>query len=74
MAKEDYYVKCPFYKKNDAVHIRCEGISACSRVILQFNTKNQMLRHMNKFCKQETDYRKCDICKMLLKKYEEMQA
>lgn len=72
MGKEDYYVKCPFYRKNDVVNIRCEGISACSRVILQFNKKNQMLKHMETYCKGE--YTKCDICKMLMQKYEETRA
>ena len=71
MAKDSYFVNCPFYKKDDPVNVRCEGIGKNNRIILQFHTKSGKESHMRKFCKHETDYKECAIYKMLMKKYED---
>lgn len=71
MAKDNYYVSCPFYKKDEPVKIRCEGLEDDNRIILQFYTAQKKKTYMDQFCKSQADYKKCEICKMIEKKYEE---
>lgn len=67
--KKDDYVLCPFYKKEDPITIRCEGLTNDSRLALQFTTKEKRVKYQDAFCRTNC-YKKCKIHEMLMKKYE----
>lgn len=70
MTGDNWYPKCPFYKKEEPVIVRCEGLTKDSRLVLQFNSKKNRLLYQSKYCKTE-GYKKCRIYKMLMEKYDE---
>lgn len=69
MAADNYYVKCPFYKKDKTMEIRCEGVCEESRTVQQFRNKEKKREYYGKYCKEA--YRKCRIYKMMMQKYDE---
>ena len=68
----DKRVICPFYKevKLKNRYIVCEGVVKKSSLILAFYKTNEMNKHIEEYCCR--DYKKCIVCNMLFKKYEEV--
>lgn len=69
MANDNYYVKCPFYKKDKSTEIRCEGLTDESRIVQQFQNKRSKEEYLEKFCKDEKTCTQCEIYKSIMKKY-----
>lgn len=66
----DVYVKCPFYLRNGAVNIVCEGINS-NVVSHQFETVEAKGRYLGQFCC--VDYKKCPYYQALEKIYNEQE-
>ena len=62
-------IVCPFYRREDLLGITCEGITDDCLVSVHFFSKSKKQQHMNIFCNK--NYKCCEVCQMLLKKYEE---
>lgn len=67
---ERYFVECPFFKKAEALWIKCEGVDDRTRLSLMFFTKKEKADYMDGFCKDINRYCNCRISKMLMSKYE----
>lgn len=63
--------QCPFYKFDDfnKRRISCEGIVDNSTLALYFQRKRDYDTQLNVFCCEH--YKKCEVYKMLMEKYEE---
>ena len=66
---DDVDVKCPFYKGSNEKKISCEGITDDCIIILSFNSKAKRDIQKEIFCNQK--YKNCEVCRMLLEKYED---
>ncbi len=66
---KDVYVKCPFYKRQTAVGISCEGLTDDMVIRLQFTTSKEKEKQMQCFC--ESRYNNCEIYRVVEKKYDE---
>lgn len=67
--EKNYYVMCPFYRKDETVNIRCEGITKESTLVMQFKTKKGREEYQNKYCRT-MGYKTCPLRKMLEQKYD----
>jgi hypothetical protein len=63
------YAVCPFYRRTDANHIRCEGIENRSNITLVFEDPNQREAYLYRFCCNMNQYKRCLICETLNRKY-----
>lgn len=63
------YVVCPFYIKEDGRSITCEGITDKCNISLHFRSPRLKKQHHDIFCAHS--YACCEVCRMLLQKYEE---
>lgn len=68
MKKEDTYVQCPYYKKDGAQSVHCEGVEDGCGLHLGFATKTQLENYKKVFCRDQ--WTTCMIAKMLNLKYE----
>lgn len=66
VAKE---AECPFYHKEEASSIYCEGVDERTTIKLLFQTADEKKRYRKFFCCKE--YKKCLLSQMLYGKYEE---
>ena len=63
-------VKCPFYKFDDGKRrITCEGIIDDSSLALIFHNKHDYEMQIDTFCCEL--YKKCEIYRLLMDKYDE---
>ena len=62
-------VVCPFYRRETELKITCEGITDDCLVSVQFFTKKKKDQHQRIFCNK--NYPCCEVCQMLMSKYEE---
>ena len=66
-------VQCPFYKYDDGRrHITCEGLVDKSSIVLTYLTRNDYDTQLLVFCCEH--YKKCEIYRMLMQKYEEEEC
>ena len=61
-------VKCPFYIKENANQMRCEGVTKGSSTLNSFRYKSQKKKYKQYYCCKF--YEECLIAQALLKKYE----
>lgn len=63
-------VRCPFYRSDDGRRrIICEGIIAGSSLSQTYKRKADFETQLRVFCCEH--YRKCEICRILMEKYDE---
>ena len=63
-------VQCPFYKYDDGRRrITCEGLIDKSSIALIYLTRNDFDTQLFGFCCEY--YKKCEVYRMLMEKYEE---
>lgn len=62
-------VVCPFYRRDTYLDIVCEGVTDHCLINVRFFNALKKDRHMSAFCCNK--YKRCEVCQMLLKKYEE---
>lgn len=63
-------VRCPFYKKNKASMISCEGITDDCSINLNFRNTPSCMQQMDIFCCDH--YKRCEIYEAIMKaKYED---
>lgn len=62
-------INCPFYKATALKSISCEGITDDCIIKLLFISSEHRDLHRKIFC--DNKYKKCEIYRMLEKKYEE---
>lgn len=63
-------VLCPFYREDDgSKRIRCEGLVDDSCIDLKFIFRKDYEKQITTFCCDK--YKKCEVYKMLMKKYDE---
>lgn len=60
-------IKCPYYKTSDPVRIKCEGILPNTTIMINFGNRTDKQRYTSKYCIR--DMNKCEVCKILNKKY-----
>ena len=65
------YVKCPYYRKHDAIRIVCEGIRKGNTIHLVYETKEERRRYMKESCNSILGCRDCPVHMMLDQMYEE---
>lgn len=65
------YVKCPYFKKCDAIRIVCEGLIEGNTIHLVYESKTARKQHMKEACNDILGCRDCPIHMMLDQKYEE---
>ncbi|MBE6563163.1 MAG: hypothetical protein E7660_05445 [Ruminococcaceae bacterium] len=69
--ENDFYkVICPFFKGLHGSVIDCEGLIPGTNSTTNFGRKNALKRHRNAYC-DTFAFGKCELCKALLKKYDE---
>ncbi len=66
---DDILAKCPFFYENSRKSVICEGITDDSILCLKFLSENGRDKQRRIFC--DKNYEKCEIFRMLMKKYEE---
>jgi hypothetical protein len=66
---EEKEVKCPFYVSMNSHNILCEGITEDNTIKLIFTSPEKRKSYCIKCCR--SNYKNCEIFKMLEKKYEE---
>ncbi len=57
--KEDSYVVCPYYRKEDPISIKCAGVIG-EHTISEFFNKKAKEEYKDNFCKEKT-YAGCPI-------------
>ena len=65
------YVKCPYFKKHDAIRIVCEGLKDGNTIHLVYETPAERKSYMEGSCNSIFGCRDCPIHMMLDQKYEE---
>ena len=66
-------VQCPFYKYDDGRRrITCEGLINKSSISLNYLTRGDYDIQLLSFCCEH--YKKCEIYRMLMQKYEEEES
>ena len=60
---------CPFYADETLKKVSCEGIG-CNRLTLTFDSAADKHDYKCKLC--DTDYKRCEIYRLIAKKYEEV--
>lgn len=65
------YVKCPYYKKHDAIRVVCEGIFETNTLHLVFLSAEDRKQWMGEQCDSILGCRDCPIHMLLDQKYEE---
>ena len=64
------YIGCPFYKYDDGRRrITCEGITEDSSLALIYRKKSDFETQIRVFCCEH--YKRCEIYRILMEKYEE---
>ena len=58
--------KCPYYKRETAQSVVCDGIKANTSIHVTFGTRTECKEHKNEFCKRK-DFEKCPIYKLTRK-------
>lgn len=75
-SKHDVLAKCPFYQydeympKKNIRRIICEGIADASTLVLNYRRKRDFHMQLETFCCGCFD--KCEVCRMLMRKYEDV--
>lgn len=64
------YAQCPFYIKDEAYRIKCEGTQNENRLHLVFGDSKKLKKYLTDFCCE--NYKYCRIYKMQMEKYEEI--
>lgn len=67
----DKYIACPFFFKQEARKIYCEGFSRGNRIHLSFETHDLMRVHQIRYCESIKGCKDCPIYPLISKKYEE---
>ena len=68
MNKEDTYIQCPYYKKDGAQSVHCEGVEEGCGLRLGFGRFSRLESYKNAYCRSRwTD---CMIAKMLNQKHD----
>ena len=62
---------CPFYLQSNKKSITCEGITEHCSTALQFDSEEARNQHRRIFCDSQTNYKKCEVFKVLDEKYDE---
>ncbi len=67
----DYLVICPFYKASDyKTFIRCESPAYHSTsIVIRFRSKNRLMQHMTKYCREAKACEECNVHKANMFKY-----
>lgn len=60
---------CPFFQTSGIKMVTCEGVTADNMVCVLFQDTKKRLAWRRTFC--DRDYKKCEIYKMVMKKYGE---
>lgn len=66
---DDILVRCPFFLHNGKRNVVCEGITDDSTLSLRFATEESRNEQKRIYC--DKDYKRCEIYRMLLEKYDE---
>ena len=64
-------VVCPFYHKEEATKILCEGFCKTTSLQTTFTSKEFMLIHKAAHCKSFKGYPMCPLYSIINKQYEE---
>lgn len=64
------YVKCPYYKKHDAIRIVCEGLVEGNTIHLVYESQTERKQYMKESCNSILGCRDCLVHIMLDQKYE----
>lgn len=68
---ESKYVVCPFYIRSDQNKICCEGVDDNNTLNLIYMDAKKRREYSDKYCRDEVNYKSCQICQMLYRKYGE---
>ncbi len=66
-AYESADVKCPFYQSSGKQQVICEGVEDGSTITNVWKDPKQCAGFKRRYCK--SDYRRCEIYRMLSRKY-----
>ena len=65
----DKYIKCPFYKRTEAVKIHCEGVEDSLSIHIVFPSPDVRKDYQHSYCCTDK-YRRCLVAQMNEKKWE----
>lgn len=60
-------VRCPFYKSDEALRIKCEGLEDSSRLAVEFQKKAEKEQWQWRYC--NTEWEQCKVCQIIEGKY-----
>ena len=63
------YVVCPFYRRHDNNRICCEGTTDDNTINVVFGDSKKLKEHTVTYCEDISNYKRCQVCKMLSEKY-----
>lgn len=66
------YVVCPFYHKEEATKILCEGFCKTTSLQTSFQTREQLQLHKERHCNEMKGYPKCPLYAVINRQYEEV--
>lgn len=66
-----WYVRCPFFKNDDAKKrtIECEGVADGSSLKLCFQRKQDYMIHLETFCMRH--FERCEVYHAAMEKYQD---
>ena len=62
------YVVCPFYRKEEAKKLFCEGVEDGTGLMIQFDSQEHRFQFRERFCYCE-NWVNCRLARMLNEKY-----
>lgn len=66
--KEDWMIKCPYYKCEDKQKIFCEGVQEGTAIHLAFDTPSNLKDYKRAFCRE--CWEQCFLADMHNRKYD----
>ena len=64
-------VVCPFYHKEEATKILCEGFCKTTSLQTSFRRREQLQLHKERHCNKMNGYPKCPLYSVIYRQYEE---
>lgn len=68
----DKSIICPFYTKENGSKINCEGFTHTNSIQTSFQSKDLLMTHKCRYCKNIARYRNCPLYPIIERKYEEV--
>ena len=63
----DYRVQCPFFRRQDRLYVRCEGLTRRGSLTVRFARAAEKTKWMQKRCESIAGCQECPVYQMLVR-------